>query len=33
MYVRADVAADGKIVNVRVGGQAVIIARGEFQLP
>jgi trans-2,3-dihydro-3-hydroxyanthranilate isomerase len=33
MYVRADVSADDKIVNVRVGGQAVIVARGEFQLP
>ncbi|HUS18450.1 MAG TPA: PhzF family phenazine biosynthesis protein [Terriglobales bacterium] len=32
LYVRADVAND-KIVNVRVGGQAVIIARGEFELP
>lgn len=32
LYVRADVAGD-KIVNVRVGGQAVIVARGEFELP
>ena len=33
MYVRADVASDGKVVNVRVGGQSVIVARGEFELP
>ncbi len=34
IYVRADVAdTDDKIVNVRVGGQAVIVARGEFELP
>jgi trans-2,3-dihydro-3-hydroxyanthranilate isomerase len=32
LYVRADVDGDN-IVNVRVGGQAVIIARGEFELP
>jgi trans-2,3-dihydro-3-hydroxyanthranilate isomerase len=32
IYVRADVEGD-KIVNVRVGGQSVIVARGEFQLP
>jgi trans-2,3-dihydro-3-hydroxyanthranilate isomerase len=33
MYVRADVNADDQIVNVRVGGQSVILARGEFELP
>lgn len=33
LHVRADVAADGKVVNVRVGGQSVIMARGEFALP
>lgn len=32
LYVRADVA-DDKIANVRVGGQSVIVARGEFALP
>ena len=32
LYVRADVDGD-KVVNVRVGGQAVIVARGEFALP
>jgi len=33
LYVRAEVAGDDKIVNVHVGGQAVIVARGEFELP
>lgn len=33
LHVRADVGADGKVVNVRVGGQCVIMARGEFALP
>lgn len=32
MYVSADVDGDN-IVNVRVGGQTVIVARGEFELP
>ncbi|HUQ49343.1 MAG TPA: PhzF family phenazine biosynthesis protein [Terriglobales bacterium] len=32
MYVRAESQGD-KVVNVRVGGHAVVIAHGEFQLP